>query len=312
MYTPSSSPLLTPSLSNSPSALLLNEMEATASGARERRDRDRQMDVGIGELIINEEELNERDGDVSTNSEIGIRSDAQANLGGLQVPDIDLLRQSPCPSTPTKSSPSNAASRESGNNSTSASPAPSSSSGDDDSEDHNFDCNICLYTSTEPVITLCGHLYCWPCLYRWLSNHSDCPVCKAGVTRVQVIPLYGRGCKRAANPNADTQKTPRRPSGQRPSNASPPPTRAHRAHSASNAGFSFGAFGPQFNFSSGNNQFSFSAGSALFPALFGLQFTNAQWGSSQEEGEEEEQEDTRFSRFLMSLGFFMLALLLMY
>ena len=29
-----------------------------------------------------------------------------------------------------------------------------------------FDCNICLETPRDPVITLCGHLFCWHCLYR--------------------------------------------------------------------------------------------------------------------------------------------------
>ncbi len=33
-------------------------------------------------------------------------------------------------------------------------------------EDSCFDCNICLELASDPVITLCGHLYCWPCLYR--------------------------------------------------------------------------------------------------------------------------------------------------
>ena len=29
-----------------------------------------------------------------------------------------------------------------------------------------FECNICLELASSPVVTLCGHLYCWPCLYR--------------------------------------------------------------------------------------------------------------------------------------------------
>jgi RING-type zinc-finger len=36
---------------------------------------------------------------------------------------------------------------------------------DDDSA--AFECNICYELSREPVVTYCGHLYCWPCLYRY-------------------------------------------------------------------------------------------------------------------------------------------------
>ena len=39
---------------------------------------------------------------------------------------------------------------------------------------HNSDCRflcaICLDTvSDEPVVTRCGHIFCWPCLYQWLA-----------------------------------------------------------------------------------------------------------------------------------------------
>lgn len=50
----------------------------------------------------------------------------------------------------------------------------------------SFDCNICLELAQDPVVTLCGHLFCWPCLYRWLQMHSvcqECPVCKASVCK---------------------------------------------------------------------------------------------------------------------------------
>ena len=30
----------------------------------------------------------------------------------------------------------------------------------------SFECNICYEIAREPVVTLCGHLYCWPCIYR--------------------------------------------------------------------------------------------------------------------------------------------------
>lgn len=84
-----------------------------------------------------------------------------------------------------------------------------------------FSCNICYELASEPVVTLCGHLYCWPCLFRWLqvqTNCRTCPVCKAGVDRDKVIPVYGRGGNE--DPRAKTiensQIVPSRPTGQRP------------------------------------------------------------------------------------------------
>ncbi|ETW08675.1 hypothetical protein H310_01205 [Aphanomyces invadans] len=65
---------------------------------------------------------------------------------------------------------------------------------------YSFECNICLDHVKEPVVTLCGHLYCWSCLYRWISRNNQCPVCKAGVTQENVIPVYGRGSS-AADPS---------------------------------------------------------------------------------------------------------------
>jgi len=66
-----------------------------------------------------------------------------------------------------------------------------------------FDCNICLECVQDPVVTLCGHLYCWPCIYKWLNFHAEnqekqkeepqCPVCKSEISKSSLVPLYGRG-----------------------------------------------------------------------------------------------------------------------
>ncbi|KAE8707535.1 heat stress transcription factor B-2a-like [Hibiscus syriacus] len=66
----------------------------------------------------------------------------------------------------------------------------------------SFDCNICLDVAHEPIVTHCGHLYCWPCIYKWLhvqsasldpDEHPQCPVCKADISHITMVPLYGRG-----------------------------------------------------------------------------------------------------------------------
>ncbi|KAL0399380.1 UNVERIFIED_CONTAM: E3 ubiquitin-protein ligase RMA1H1 [Sesamum radiatum] len=71
-----------------------------------------------------------------------------------------------------------------------------------ESLDGCFDCNICLDSCHEPVVTLCGHLYCWPCIYKWLQVQSNsfesdeqpkCAVCKAYISTSSLVPLYGRG-----------------------------------------------------------------------------------------------------------------------
>ncbi|XP_022848110.1 E3 ubiquitin-protein ligase RMA1H1-like [Olea europaea var. sylvestris] len=65
----------------------------------------------------------------------------------------------------------------------------------------NFDCSICLEFVSDPVVTLCGHLYCWPCIYNWFQiasldsdkNLPRCPVCKTEISEKTMVPLYGRG-----------------------------------------------------------------------------------------------------------------------
>jgi len=59
----------------------------------------------------------------------------------------------------------------------------------------NFECNICFQKANEAVVTCCGHLFCWPCLYSWLhvhSFHKECPVCKGVIAETAITPIYGR------------------------------------------------------------------------------------------------------------------------
>ena len=38
-----------------------------------------------------------------------------------------------------------------------------------------FECNICLDVATDPVVTQCGHLYCWPCIYKYVRRARPPP-----------------------------------------------------------------------------------------------------------------------------------------
>lgn len=85
----------------------------------------------------------------------------------------------------------------------------------------DFECNICMDIAQDPVITLCGHLHCWPCLYKWLQTHApshECPVCKAPIHEDKLIPLYGRGKTPTQDPRS-RPLIPDRPVGQRPETA---------------------------------------------------------------------------------------------
>jgi len=57
------------------------------------------------------------------------------------------------------------------------------------------DCFICFCPPNEPVITHCGHIYCWPCIFTWLNSNRttlSCPVCKNGISVDELIPIYTR------------------------------------------------------------------------------------------------------------------------
>ncbi|KDP20387.1 hypothetical protein JCGZ_05270 [Jatropha curcas] len=59
-----------------------------------------------------------------------------------------------------------------------------------------FDCNICLHMARDPILTRCGHLFCWPCFYQLSYVHlnvKECPVCMQEITDTNIIPIYGSG-----------------------------------------------------------------------------------------------------------------------
>lgn len=74
-----------------------------------------------------------------------------------------------------------------------------------------FDCNICLDKAKEPILTCCGHLFCWACFYRLPYEYpsaKECPVCRGEVTDSNVIPVYGQGACHMA-PESEPKIPPR-------------------------------------------------------------------------------------------------------
>nr|XP_043623691.1 uncharacterized protein LOC122595404 [Erigeron canadensis]XP_043623692.1 uncharacterized protein LOC122595404 [Erigeron canadensis] len=68
--------------------------------------------------------------------------------------------------------------------------------GEEDESGGFFDCNICLEMAKDPILTCCGHLFCWSCFYQLSyvdSSAKECPVCKGEVTDSSITPIYGNG-----------------------------------------------------------------------------------------------------------------------
>jgi len=161
-------------------------------------------------------------------------------------------------------------------------------------EDKLFACNICFENATNPVLSICGHLFDWPCIYRWLSMHPNgalCPVCKAGISKDKLIPIYGRGGNR--DPREDI---PDRPRAQRP----PPPSQHHFA-----GGPHVQIMGPHFH-----HEFF---GPSIFSTMTGLQFQHSfnYPNDIYDEGRNQElapgdYERRNFAQMLLALGMILL------
>lgn len=116
-----------------------------------------------------------------------------------------------------------------------------------------YECNICLDPAKNAVVSMCGHLFCWPCLHQWLEirpSRKLCPVCKAAIDKDKVIPLYGRNSSKQEDPR---EKLPPRPQGQRT-----------EPESTGFSGFGFGDGGFHMSFGIGAFPFGFFASTFNF------------------------------------------------
>ena len=119
----------------------------------------------------------------------------------------------------------------------------------------NFECTICLDTAKEPVLTKCGHMFCWPCIYNWLDSkggRAKCPNCKNEITKNDLIPVYAN-YENQENTNR-FKNIPKRPKAERNPNSD----RENYQGGFSNFSFNFGFpfFGMNFNNFNSDNQYS--------------------------------------------------------
>uniref|UniRef100_A0A915BXT5 RING-type E3 ubiquitin transferase n=1 Tax=Parascaris univalens TaxID=6257 RepID=A0A915BXT5_PARUN len=166
-------------------------------------------------------------------------------------------------------------------------------------EGARFECNICLDTARDAVVSMCGHLFCWPCLHQWLNtrpNRQLCPVCKSAISKDKVIPLYGRG----GTESDPREKVPPRPRGQR--------TEAPQNGFQGFPGFQWGG-------DNGGGGVQFSMGIGVFPISFFASFFNAGFGERRPDapapGSRQADEEQFLSNIFVYIGIFFIIWLLL-
>lgn len=105
-----------------------------------------------------------------------------------------------------------------------------------------YECSICLEVAKEPVVTKCGHLFCWPCIYSWNEQRKTCPNCNNPINNTDFVPIYN---KDQNNENTKRFKIPERPKGERNPNTENTSGNAGR-NFFNNMNFGFGFFGLPF------------------------------------------------------------------
>ncbi len=78
-------------------------------------------------------------------------------------------------------------------------------------DETRFACHICLESVLDPVVTLCGHLFCWPCIYLWSFKRRPratlCPVCNSPCPETAIIPLYVVGKLKIPTPELSSDES---------------------------------------------------------------------------------------------------------
>ncbi|CAD8123642.1 unnamed protein product [Paramecium sonneborni] len=138
----------------------------------------------------------------------------------------------------------------------------------DDEKYKKFQCKICLDLATEPVITPCGHLYCWQCLYTWAQKKNPlvCPYCSNVFELNKVTTIFTGDSKESKQ-----SEIPKRPSN---------PRQEQNNQQQQNQQF-------------GNFQFGFSFGMPF------MMMSNFNFGQGQ-------QANNRSFIFIFFLGFFLM------
>jgi E3 ubiquitin-protein ligase RNF5 len=115
-------------------------------------------------------------------------------------------------------------------------------SGNSNTNKGGFVCRICLGPPLQcPVVTRCGHLFCWKCLDAWAVQRGQrtvlCPYCKIAVDVDQdATPILGVGdggwaasaSSSSSRPNAPTRPQEHNGVDARPNSAAAPPPRPQR------------------------------------------------------------------------------------
>lgn len=48
-------------------------------------------------------------------------------------------------------------------------------------------CILCLEERHDTCATVCGHLFCWPCIMDWLDRKEECPVCREPTKKSTIV-----------------------------------------------------------------------------------------------------------------------------